>query len=489
MTRVAVTGGSGKLGRAVVTDLAAHGYDVREPRPGGAAAGRAGRLRLASTSPTTARSSSALTAVDERYRAWTRSCTSRPSRRPGSPRTRRPSPTTSARPTTSSRRRAPPASRTWSGRRARRCSGCRSTPRRRTSRSTRTTAAAPGVDVLAGEDARGGDGPAVLPMGPAAEDDRAAVLQRHGPRRTTRPSRSSSGSACCASGISGATSTAVTGRKPYASRWSTRARPDVFIIANADTVMTPPSRDLLERGLPRCRGPRRRRWARRRCCRSTRPAVSSATSRSTPGGTELPRRHGLKPLQHNRTWQADGMDYVRLGRTGLEVSRICPGLHDVRRPGARQPPWTLDEDASRPFIRRRVEARHQLLRHRERLLRRVERGDRRPGAARLRRPRRDRPRHQGARPDAPGPQRRRPVPQGDHDRDRRQPDAGSAPTTSTSTRSTAGTRRRRSRRRWRRCTTWSRPARRATSARPRCTRGSSPRRCYLADLHGWTRFV
>lgn len=28
MTRIAVTGGSGKLGRAVVEDLAEHGYDV-----------------------------------------------------------------------------------------------------------------------------------------------------------------------------------------------------------------------------------------------------------------------------------------------------------------------------------------------------------------------------------------------------------------------------------------------------------------------------
>ena len=33
----------------------------------------------------------------------------------------------------------------------------------------------------------------------------------------------------------------------------------------------------------------------------------------------------------------------------------------------------------------------------------------------------------------------------------------------------------RSRRRWRRCTTWSRPARSATSGRRRCTRGSSAR--------------
>ena len=88
-----------------------------------------------------------------------------------------------------------------------------------------------------------------------------------------------------------------------------------------------------------------------------------------------------------------------------------------------------------------------------------------------------------------GPNGARPVAQGDHDRDRRTACAGSAPTTSTSTRSTAGTRTRRSRRRWRRCTTSSRPARPATSAPRRCTPGSSPRRCTSPSGNGWTPFV
>ncbi len=82
-----------------------------------------------------------------------------------------------------------------------------------------------------------------------------------------------------------------------------------------------------------------------------------------------------------------------------------------------------------------------------------------------------------------------PVPQGGHGADRRLADAAWAPTTSTSTRSTASTRRPRSRRRWRRCTTWSRPARSATSAPRRCGRGSSPRCSTPPTLHGWTRFI
>ena len=47
------------------------------------------------------------------------------------------------------------------------------------------------------------------------------------------------------------------------------------------------------------------------------------------------------------------MDYVRLGSTGLKVSRICLGAMTYGTPSWR--PWVLDEAASRPFIRRALE--------------------------------------------------------------------------------------------------------------------------------------
>ena len=47
------------------------------------------------------------------------------------------------------------------------------------------------------------------------------------------------------------------------------------------------------------------------------------------------------------------MDYVRLGRTGLRVSRIALGCMSYGDPGFHQ--WTLDEEASRPFFRQAVE--------------------------------------------------------------------------------------------------------------------------------------
>lgn len=48
------------------------------------------------------------------------------------------------------------------------------------------------------------------------------------------------------------------------------------------------------------------------------------------------------------------MDYVKLGSTGLEVSRLCLGMMSYGDPEWR--PWILSEDDARPFVRRAVEA-------------------------------------------------------------------------------------------------------------------------------------
>ena len=48
------------------------------------------------------------------------------------------------------------------------------------------------------------------------------------------------------------------------------------------------------------------------------------------------------------------MDFVRLGRTGLTVSRLCLGAMTYGTPAWR--PWVLDEAASRPFVTRALDA-------------------------------------------------------------------------------------------------------------------------------------
>src|SRR3954451_17333663 len=50
------------------------------------------------------------------------------------------------------------------------------------------------------------------------------------------------------------------------------------------------------------------------------------------------------------------MDYVRLGKTGLKVSRICLGCMSYGVPERGPHPWSLPEDKSRPFIRQAIEA-------------------------------------------------------------------------------------------------------------------------------------
>jgi aryl-alcohol dehydrogenase-like predicted oxidoreductase len=49
------------------------------------------------------------------------------------------------------------------------------------------------------------------------------------------------------------------------------------------------------------------------------------------------------------------MDYVRLGRTGLEVSRICLGCMSYGDSSRGNHSWTLTEEEGRPFIKRALE--------------------------------------------------------------------------------------------------------------------------------------
>ncbi|MET9911609.1 aldo/keto reductase [Streptomyces sp. NPDC006476] len=50
------------------------------------------------------------------------------------------------------------------------------------------------------------------------------------------------------------------------------------------------------------------------------------------------------------------MEYVKLGSTGLDVSRICLGCMTYGLPDRGTHEWTLDEEASRPLIRQALDA-------------------------------------------------------------------------------------------------------------------------------------
>jgi len=50
------------------------------------------------------------------------------------------------------------------------------------------------------------------------------------------------------------------------------------------------------------------------------------------------------------------MDYVKLGTTGLDVSRLCLGCMTYGDPARGFHAWTLDEEHSRPLLRQAVEA-------------------------------------------------------------------------------------------------------------------------------------
>ncbi|AMH43727.1 MULTISPECIES: aldo/keto reductase [Burkholderiaceae] len=49
------------------------------------------------------------------------------------------------------------------------------------------------------------------------------------------------------------------------------------------------------------------------------------------------------------------MEYVKLGRTGLDVSRLCLGCMSYGVPDRGPHPWSLDNDAARPFIKQALD--------------------------------------------------------------------------------------------------------------------------------------
>ena len=161
---------------------------------------------------------------------------------------------------------------------------------------------------------------------------------------------------------------------------------------------------------------------------------------------------------------ADGlMEYVRLGTSGLRVSRICLGMMSYGDPAVRA--WQLPEEEAEPIVRHAVEAgvtffdtadmysRGRARRSQDGCWRSSPERDDYVLATKVYFP-------TGPGPNDRGLSRKHLLAAIDASLRRL------APTTSTSTRSTAGTTRPRSRRRWRRFTTSSGPARRATSARP-----------------------
>ena len=50
------------------------------------------------------------------------------------------------------------------------------------------------------------------------------------------------------------------------------------------------------------------------------------------------------------------MEYTKLGKTGLDVSRICLGCMSFGEPQRGGHPWSLDEEAATPIIRRAIDA-------------------------------------------------------------------------------------------------------------------------------------
>ena len=147
------------------------------------------------------------------------------------------------------------------------------------------------------------------------------------------------------------------------------------------------------------------------------PAMAVAQPRLGPcatlhaGRQSTPPRH-VSSRSMNHRQKGSALEYTRLGRTGLKVSRIGLGCMSYGNAATGMHQWTLDEDAAAAVLPAGRRARRHVLGHRERLPGRHLRRVRRPGDHPVLPARGHRAGDQGQRQDARRTRRQRPVPQG-----------------------------------------------------------------------------
>ena len=81
------------------------------------------------------------------------------------------------------------------------------------------------------------------------------------------------------------------------------------------------------------------------------------------------------------------MQYVKLGNSGIEVSRLCLGCMSFGDPASKMHAWTLDPDESEAIIKHALGLGINFFRYRELLFRGHERGIPRQGDTQERRAR------------------------------------------------------------------------------------------------------
>ncbi len=103
------------------------------------------------------------------------------------------------------------------------------------------------------------------------------------------------------------------------------------------------------------------------------------------------------------------MNFTNLGKTGLKVSRLCLGCMSFGVPDRGMHAWTLDEEQSRPFIKRALELGINFFDTSNSYSDGTSEEILGPGDPGLRPARRGRDRDQGLLPGPEGPERPRPV--------------------------------------------------------------------------------